>query len=90
MKILINLLIIMALCRTSYADDIIDTARVSLNEATQTILSDGKERVLGATTEIIDGREVHIIKVLTPDGRISHYLIDAETGEHQQTIPSKD
>jgi uncharacterized membrane protein YkoI len=24
---------------------------------------------------------VHVIKVLTPDGRIQHYLIDAETGE---------
>ena len=58
----------------------LDMARVSLHEATQKILSDGKKRVLAATTEIIDGREVHIIKVLTPDGRILHFKIDAETG----------
>ena len=90
MKILINLLIIISLCKTSHADDIIEAARISLNEATQTILSDGQERVLGATTEFIDGREVHVIKVLTTGGRISHYLIDAETGEHQQTIPPRD
>ena len=55
-------------------------ARVSLDEATRQILKDGKTRVLGAATETIDGREVHVIKVLTPDGRIHHYKIDAETG----------
>jgi uncharacterized membrane protein YkoI len=80
MKILINLLIVVALSSISHADDTFDIARVSLHEATQKILSDGNKRVLGATTEIIDGREVHIIKVLTPDGRIMHYKIDAETG----------
>jgi hypothetical protein len=81
MKTLVNLLIIMALCGTSYADGGFDIARVSLHEATQAIISDGKERVLGATTELIDGREVHVIKVLTTDGHIRHYMIDAETGK---------
>lgn len=55
-------------------------ARVSLNEATKLILQDGNRRVLGASTEFIDGREVHVIKVLTPDGRIQYFKIDAETG----------
>ncbi|MEQ1558329.1 MAG: PepSY domain-containing protein [Methyloglobulus sp.] len=63
-----------------YADGNIDIARLSLDEATRKILHDEKKRVLGATTVIIDGREVHVIKVLTPDGRIRHYKIDAETG----------
>jgi uncharacterized membrane protein YkoI len=80
MKILINFLIIIALSNTVHAEDAIDLARVSLHEATQKLLSDGNKRVLGATTEIIDGREIHIIKVLTRDGRIQHYKIDAETG----------
>jgi hypothetical protein len=80
MKILINMLIIIALSNTCLAEDRIDLARISLHEATQKILSDGNTRVLGATTVIIEGREVHIIKVLTPDGRILHYKIDAETG----------
>jgi uncharacterized membrane protein YkoI len=80
MKILINFLILIALSRASLAGDNLDIARISLHEATQKILSDGNKRVLAATTEIIDGREVHIIKVLTPDGRILHYKIDAETG----------
>ena len=55
---------------------------ISLDQATQQIIkNDGGLRVLGAETEIIDGKEVHVIKVLTPDGRIQHYKIDAETGE---------
>lgn len=80
MKTLINCLILLILSNICLAEGIFDIARVSLHEATQKILSDGNKRVLGATTEIIDGREVHIIKVLTPDGRILHYKIDAETG----------
>jgi hypothetical protein len=77
MKILINFLIIIALTSIGQAEDTIDTARVSLHEATQKILGDGNKRVLGATTVVINGREVHIIKVLTPDGRILHYKTGA-------------
>jgi uncharacterized membrane protein YkoI len=83
MKILVNILIIISLSSICYAEDSVNTldiARISLHEATRQVLNDGHKRVLGATTEIIDGREVHIIKVLTPDGRIQHFKIDAETG----------
>jgi hypothetical protein len=79
-KILINCLLLIALSNSCRADEDIDVARVSLHEATQKILSDGNKRVLGASTVIIDGREIHVIKVLTPDGHIQHYKIDAETG----------
>lgn len=54
--------------------------RISLDQATRQIIGNGKNRVLGAQTAVIDGREVHIIKVLTPDGRIHYFKIDAETG----------
>jgi hypothetical protein len=80
MKLLINILLLISLFGTCQAADELIVARVSLDEATQKIISDGKNRVLGASTEIIDGREVHIIKVLTPDGRILHFKIDAESG----------
>jgi len=56
-------------------------ASISLDEATKQIIEGSNNRVLGATTEIIDGRAVHVIKVLTPDGRIQYYKIDAETGQ---------
>lgn len=80
MKILINLLILITLSSACHADENLGIARISLDEATRQILRDGNKRVLGATTEVINGREVHIIKVLTPDGRVQHYKIDAETG----------
>ncbi|CAG7857419.1 hypothetical protein MCAMS1_02232 [biofilm metagenome] len=80
MKLLINVLLLINLLGTCQAAEVLIVARVSLNEATQKILSNGKNRVLGASTEIIDGREVHIIKVLTPEGRILHFKIDAESG----------
>jgi len=55
---------------------------ISLDQATQHIIRyDNEIRVLGAETEIIDGKQVHVIKALTLDGRIQHYKIDAETGE---------
>jgi uncharacterized membrane protein YkoI len=81
MKILIFLLTLTTLTRISHAEDTPAIARISLHEATQTILGESSKRVLRATTEIIDGREVHVIKVLTPDGHIIHYKIDAETGK---------
>ncbi len=56
-------------------------AYVSLDEATKQIIEGTYNKVLGAQTELIDGKEVHIIKVLTPDGRIQYYKIDAETGQ---------
>ncbi len=55
--------------------------RISLDQATKQIFKDEDNRVLGAETELIDNREVHVIKVLTPDGHLQHYIIDAETGE---------
>ncbi|MDD1612065.1 MAG: PepSY domain-containing protein [Methylococcaceae bacterium] len=54
--------------------------RISLDQATRQVLGSGNHRVLGAQTIMINGREVHVIKVLTPDGRVHYFRIDAETG----------
>lgn len=80
MKIKISILTLFFLAALCRADEQFYVARISLDEATRKILQDGNKRVLGAATEFIDGREVHVIKVLTPDGRIHYYKIDAETG----------
>jgi hypothetical protein len=63
------------------ADSEMLLTRVSLDQATHQLIKEHKFRVLGAQTEIIDGKEVHVIKVLTSDGHIRHYRIDAETGK---------
>jgi uncharacterized membrane protein YkoI len=56
-------------------------ATITLDEATKQIIEGTYNKVLGAQTEVIDGKTVYIIKVLTPDGRIRYYKIDAETGQ---------
>ena len=56
-------------------------AQINLDDAAKKIIEGNERKVLGAKTEVIDGKEVHVIKVLTDDGRIQHHKIDAETGE---------
>jgi len=56
-------------------------AAVSLDEATKQIIEGTYNKVLGAQVEVIDGKEIYIIKVLTPDGHIQYFKIDAETGQ---------
>jgi len=65
---------------SSFAEPGLLLTRVSLDQATHQIIKENNFRVLSAYTEIIDGKEVHIIKVLTPDGHIRYYRVDAETG----------
>ena len=56
-------------------------AGISLDEATKQIIEGTYNKVLEAHTEVIDEKTVYVIKVLTPDGRIHYYKIDAETGQ---------
>lgn len=55
-------------------------ALLSLDEAARRIIQQGDNKVLSTKTEIIQGKQVHVIKVLTPEGRIQHIKIEAETG----------
>ncbi len=88
MRNLINAAVMMFLIAHScFADDKNSEAgsrleQISLEQATRLIITkDGSNRVLGARTVDMDGKYIHIIKVLTPKGRIRHYKIAAGTGE---------
>ncbi|MCK9622242.1 MAG: hypothetical protein M0R47_17100 [Methylobacter sp.] len=81
MRNLIRVVIVALLFSTSCFAENNQLAYVNLDEATKQIIDGTYNKVLGAQTEIIDGREVHVIKVLTPDGRIQYFKIDAETGQ---------
>lgn len=72
------LALLAALIGHAAADDY--WVKISLDQATRQVIGSGNHRVLGAQTIMINGREVHVIKVLTPDGRIHYFRIDAETG----------
>jgi uncharacterized membrane protein YkoI len=81
---LIASLLVILLSNNCFAEEVNMPTPISLDQATKQIIKNDSNinmRVLGAETEIIDGKEVHVIKVLTPDSRIRHYKIDAETGE---------
>ncbi|MFA5983407.1 MAG: PepSY domain-containing protein [Methylococcaceae bacterium] len=75
-KIILYILCWMVLLYSAQA-----SARISLDDAVRQLVQQGQKRVLGAQTEIVDGREVYVIKVLTPDGRVIQYLVDTETGQ---------
>lgn len=64
------------------ADKVDTPIRIDLNQATKQVIdTDSNLRVLGAETDVIDGKKVHVIKVLTPHSRVQHYVVDADSSE---------
>lgn len=57
------------------------TQTVNLDEIAKKIIAESESRLLDATTEIIKGNQVHIIKVLTVKGHIQYIKIDVDSGE---------
>lgn len=56
-------------------------ALLSLDEATKIVRQQGGNKVLATKTENVGGKQLHIIKVLTPEGRIQHIKVDATSGK---------
>jgi uncharacterized membrane protein YkoI len=81
MRNLIRVVIVALLFSTSCFAENKQLAYINLDEATKQIIEGTYNKVLGAETVIIDGKTVHVIKVLTPDGHIQYFKIDAETGQ---------
>ena len=75
----LNIVFLLALCLTPsvYAAGNL----ISLDQATSKVIQENNGKVLGARTESLEGRTIHIIKILTRDGRIQHIKVDAETGQ---------
>ena len=53
---------------------------MDLNSAVAQVRAQTGGRVLAASTVYIDGRQVHVIRVLTRDGRVRTFRIDAQSG----------
>lgn len=70
---------------TPFADmrpGILTVAALSLDQAAQKVQASAGGRVLGAESKNIGGRVVHVIKILTPDGkRVRFIQVDAESGQ---------
>ena len=57
-------------------------AALSLDQATKKIIQQNKSKILSAKTEVINGKNVHVIKILTQDGRIQYLKVDADSGKN--------
>ncbi|MDT8406690.1 MAG: hypothetical protein RQ715_05520 [Methylococcales bacterium] len=55
--------------------------RLSLEQAVASVNGKRANKILGARTETQNNRDVHVIKILTQEGRVQEIRIDAETGK---------
>ncbi len=55
-------------------------AELTLELATKKVINSISGRVLSAKTEEVDGKRVHVVKILTEDGRIQQQAVDALSG----------
>ena len=69
------------LIQTVYAGKEVTFSLLSLDQATKKIIEENKSKVLSAKTELIDGKTIHIIKILTSDGRVQFIKVDADSGK---------
>jgi len=75
------LLLTFSLVQLAYAGKDVSYSALTLDQATKKIIEQNKNKVMGAKTETVDGKEVHVIKILTSDGRVQSLNVDAETGK---------
>lgn len=54
---------------------------ITLDDAVKQISQNSQDKVLTAKTEVIDGKKIHVIKVLTSTGYIQYIKVDAITGK---------
>lgn len=75
----INIVFLLVLCLTSSVYAVGNV--ISLDQATSKVIQQNNGKVLGARTESLEGRVIHVIKILTKDGRIQHIKVDAKSGQ---------
>lgn len=54
---------------------------ISLDDATKMVMQDTKNKVLAAKTEVMEGKKIHVIKIVTSKGLIQYIRIEAATGK---------
>lgn len=82
MRIFVKILLLsFCLIQSVYAGSELVFSALTLDQATKNIIEKNKTKVLAANTEIINGKKIHVIKILTSDGRVQYLKVDAETGK---------
>jgi uncharacterized membrane protein YkoI len=76
------LLLLMVLIGPAEAENGGYMSVMTLDEAAEKVARDSNGKVMRATQERQDDKDIFVIRVLTPDGRrVQHYKLDAESGE---------
>ena len=75
------LLLTFSLIQLAYAGEEVSLSALTLDQATKKVIEQNENKVMGAKTEIVDGKKLHVIKILTSDGRVQYLNVDAETGK---------
>jgi hypothetical protein len=76
------LLLFFTLSATAWAGNNGFLPVMTLDEAAEKVARDSSGKVMRATQEKQNDKDVFVIRVLTPDGRrVQHYKLDAESGE---------
>lgn len=78
MSFAVTLLLLMSLV---VADQTPILPAVSLNDATKKIIAKNNNKVLEASTQLINDNYVHVIKILTTQGRVQSIKIDMNSGK---------
>jgi len=75
--------LLLSLCcvQAAYAEKELVLSALTLDQVTKEVIEKNKSKVMGTKTEVIDGKTVYVIKVLTSDGRVQYLNVDAETGK---------
>ncbi len=82
MPVLIKVfLLTFCLSQAAFAGKELVFSILSLDQATRKIIESSQSKVLGAKTAKINGKKIHVIKVLTIDGRVQHIKVDADSGK---------
>jgi len=80
-QIIKALVLTLGVTQISWAESEQFLALLTLDDAVRKIIRQDNYKVLATKTELESGKQIHIIKVLTPDGRIQYIKIDADSGE---------
>jgi uncharacterized membrane protein YkoI len=75
------LLLSLGIAQAGHAEIASFFALLSLDEAAKIVRQQGGNKVLATKTENVGGKQLHIIKVLTREGRIQHVKVDAASGK---------
>ncbi len=59
---------------------------ITLEDVIKKIMQDPKNKILAAKTEVLEGKKIHTVKLLTPSGHIQYLKIDAASGKNLDNI----